>query len=36
MLLELQNEACLDYKYSSMIDSMKNVSWASSASEGGN
>ncbi|XP_057668742.1 putative serine protease F56F10.1 isoform X1 [Diorhabda carinulata] len=35
LLLRVNNETCLDYKYDKMIEELKNISWDSEASEGG-
>lgn len=35
MMLKVDNETCLDFKYDKMIDEMKNVSWDAESSEGG-
>ncbi|BFZ06100.1 hypothetical protein BsWGS_09139 [Bradybaena similaris] len=35
LLLKAYSQHCQDFKYDKMIDSMKNISWNSSASEGG-
>lgn len=35
LLLEANMEKCLDYKYSKMIDELRNISWKSEMAEGG-
>lgn len=35
LILTANNETCLDYKYSKMIDELKNVSWKSEMADGG-
>ena len=35
LLLKTYGEACLDSSYKSMVTSLQNTSWSSSASEGG-
>ncbi|XP_050293745.1 putative serine protease K12H4.7 [Anthonomus grandis grandis] len=35
LMLKASNQSCFDFKYNSMIEGMKNVSWEASASEGG-
>ncbi|XP_043285971.1 putative serine protease K12H4.7 [Venturia canescens] len=35
MLLAASNEKCLDYKYTKMVDDLRNVTWASEMAEGG-
>lgn len=35
LMLSANNEKCLDYKYSKMIDELRNVSWKSEMAEGG-
>ncbi|KAJ8951294.1 hypothetical protein NQ318_008198 [Aromia moschata] len=35
LLLNAYDQECLDYKYNTMIDAMRNVSWDSEVSEGG-
>lgn len=35
LLLNTYNQKCLDYKYGTMINDMKNVSWDSETAEGG-
>lgn len=35
LLLAASNEKCLDYKYSKMVDDLRNVTWASEMAEGG-
>jgi len=35
MLLQQENQTCLDYKYDKMISEMKNTSWDAETSEGG-
>jgi len=34
LLLEMENEKCLDYKYDKMLNEIKNTSWDSSAASG--
>nr|XP_022921264.1 putative serine protease K12H4.7 [Onthophagus taurus] len=35
LLLNAYDQKCLDYKYSKMIDEMRNISWEAESSEGG-
>jgi len=36
LILKTYSQECLDYKYSKIIDSLRQTDWNSSASEGGN
>lgn len=35
MLLEANNETCLDYKYNKMIEEFRNLTWSATGAEGG-